>query len=214
MKPKEREERFLKAYELAIANQKGVDMTASEYRYMATIAKLSARDGAARMADVASELGFARASVYKKFCLLEQQGLIVKRDDKSVVMTAEGEKRFAEQTRLCDVCVEMLAQKTGMSEALLKYDAIAVSGAAFTVLIMVGKKQLHLQLLHLTNTLVTSEDTLTGFDRCRTGCHHTAFFATVIKDFNQTHPASARSVIQRHECAQGRNKDSCSASSL
>ena len=79
-------------------------MTASEYRYMATIAKLSARDGAARMTDVASELGFARASVYKKFCLLEQQGL------------------------LCDVCAEMLAQKTGMSEALLKYDAIAVSG--------------------------------------------------------------------------------------
>ena len=103
-------------------------MTASEYRYMATIAKLSARDGAARMTDVAAELGFARASVYKKFCLLEQQGLIVKRDDKSVVMTAEGEKRFAEQTRLCDVCAEMLAQKTGISEALLKYDAIAVSG--------------------------------------------------------------------------------------
>ena len=103
-------------------------MTASEYRYMATIAKLSARDGAARMTDAAADLGFARASVYKKFCLLEQQGLIRKRDDKSVVMTEEGKKRFAEQTALCDVCSKMLARKTGMSEALLKYDAIAVSG--------------------------------------------------------------------------------------
>lgn len=103
-------------------------MTASEYRYMATIAKLSARDGAARMTDVAAELGFARASVYKKFCLLEQQGMIVKRDDKSVVMTAEGEKRFAEQTRLCNICAKMLSEYTGMSEAMLKFDAVAVSG--------------------------------------------------------------------------------------
>ena len=103
-------------------------MTASEYRYMATIAKLTVNGGAARMTDVANALGFARASVYKKFCLLEQQGLIVKHDDKSVAMTAEGEKRFAEQTRLCNICAKMLSEYTGMSEALLKFDAEAVSG--------------------------------------------------------------------------------------
>ena len=58
-------------------------MTASEYRYMRAIDKFAKDGRAAKMTDVAVDLGYARASVYKKFCLLEQQGLIKKRDDKS-----------------------------------------------------------------------------------------------------------------------------------
>ena len=85
-------------------------MTASEYRYMRAIDKFAKDGRAAKMTDVAVDLGYARASVYKKFCLLEQQGLIKKRDDKSVVMTDEGAKRFAEQSEVCAVCARMLSR--------------------------------------------------------------------------------------------------------
>ena len=104
-------------------------MTASEYRDMRAIDKFAKDCRAAKMTDVAVDLGYARASVYKKFCLLEQQGLIKKRDDKSVVMTDEGAKRFAEQSEVCAVCARMLSQFTGLQESLLWHDAVSVAGA-------------------------------------------------------------------------------------
>ena len=104
-------------------------MTASEYRYMRAIAKFADGGKAAKMTDVAADLGFARASVYKKFCLLEQQGLIRKRDDKSVVLTEEGARQYARQTEVCKVCAQMLSKYTGMQEYLLMHDAVAMAGA-------------------------------------------------------------------------------------
>lgn len=103
-------------------------MTASEYRYLKAIARRCARGEAAKMTDIASDLGFARASVYKKFCLLEQQGLIRKRDDKTVVITDVGERLLSEQDKVCKACAAMLAEHTGISESLLRHDAESVAG--------------------------------------------------------------------------------------
>ncbi len=50
------------------------------------------------MTDVAVDLGYERENVYKKFCLLEQQELIIKREDKSVVITEEGAKPLEKQS--------------------------------------------------------------------------------------------------------------------
>lgn len=50
-------------------------MTASEYRYMRAIDKFAKDGRAAKMTDVAVDLGYARASVYKSSVCSNSRGL-------------------------------------------------------------------------------------------------------------------------------------------
>lgn len=104
-------------------------MTASEYRYISTIRRLQNEKGRVTMTDVARKLSFARASVYKKLLSLEQQGYVVKDDDKSVSVTPKGDGEFECVRRLVEICEELLSQKTGLEKRLLTYDAVAMACA-------------------------------------------------------------------------------------
>ena len=84
---------------------------------------------------------------------------------------------------------------------------VAVPSAALAVLIMIGKKKLHLKLLHLSDTFISCGNALTFFDRCRTRSDNSARIFPFIKNFNQTHAARAGRMVQGQECAQRRNKD-------
>lgn len=99
-------------------------MTASEFRYLQAIEMLKQQNGKVIMTDIAAKLAFARASVYKKLLSLEQQGYVVKQEDKSITVTQKGIKEYESIKEMSSICADILEEHCKLERRLVMHDAV------------------------------------------------------------------------------------------
>ena len=97
----------------------------SEEMYLETILRLKAHSGNVRAVDVASELGYSRASVSVAMGNLQKKGYIIVEDGGSISLTKEGKEKAENIYERHRVITELL-MRTGAPQELAEENACRI----------------------------------------------------------------------------------------
>jgi DtxR family transcriptional regulator, Mn-dependent transcriptional regulator len=104
----------------------GTSLSESLEMYLETIVRLEKREGAARVTDIARELGVSKPSVHVALHELESRSLAAHERYGAIVLTPEGRSAADEVSRRHGVLTAFLGDVLGVSAATAEQDACRI----------------------------------------------------------------------------------------